>query len=452
MCMLCLLMNPLETHAVHVAEVLQNAGFTTYFAGGCVRDRLLGRAPRDYDLATSATPDEVLALFSHTHELGKAFGVVQVLMEGHAFEVASFRSDQAYIDGRHPSGVRPASPQEDAARRDFTINGMFLDPVTEEIFDYVDGQADLKQRSLRSIGDATRRFEEDHLRMLRALRFAGSLDFEIEATTLRAIIESAALIQKVSAERVQVELTRLLCESARPGASLQGLHDSGLLAQILPELLPLIGQEQPPQFHPEGDVWTHTRIMLDLLPPSPCPRLAWSVLLHDIGKPPTAVHNREPDGSLRWRFNRHAQVGAEMADAILRRLKFSKADREAIVHAVDNHMKFGDVGRMKDSTIRKLIACPGFENELELHRVDCQSSHGLLDNYERLLKRREEIAAEPVLPQPLVSGGEIMEQLGLQPGPEVGKWKDAVFDQQLEAPHWSKEQLLEWLAKKNEEF
>lgn len=434
-----------EAKARVVAGRLRTAGHQALLAGGCVRDRLMGRVPKDYDIATDATPDQVEALFEHTHALGKAFGVIQVLIDGHPFEVATFRNDLAYIDGRRPTGVVFSTPREDAERRDFTINGLFLDPVTDEILDFVGGQDDLRRGLIRAIGDPVRRFEEDYLRMLRAARFASVLGFDLDPATADAIRKLAPRIAQVSAERIQQELTRILTESPKPGRGFRLLQDLGLLPVVLPEISVMIGCEQPPQYHPEGDVFVHTMIMLDRLE-KPSPTLAWAVLLHDVGKPPTFSITREPDGSDRIRFMGHADVGAGMAADILRRLRCSNELTDAVVYCVKNHMRLGDASQMRESTLRKLVAAPTFETELELHRVDCLSSHAELGNYDMLRAFAEKIRSEPVLPAPLLRGQDVL-ALGLRPGREVGDVLRRAYDLQLEGAWPDRDAALAWLAK-----
>lgn len=434
-----------EELATSVAKRLRAAGHTALLAGGCVRDRIMGRMPKDYDIATDATPDQVEALFDHTHALGKAFGVIQVLIEGRPFEVATFRNDLAYIDGRRPTGVVFSTPREDAERRDFTINGLFLEPETGEILDFVGGQADIQRRVIRAIGEPARRFEEDYLRMLRAVRFASVLGFDLEPATAEAIRKQAPCISQVSAERIQQELSRILTESPQAGRGFRLLQELGLLPVILPEISVMIGCEQPPQYHPEGDVFVHTMIMLDRLM-KPSATLAWSVLLHDVGKPPTFSVTREPDGSDRIRFMGHADVGSRKAEEILRRLRCSNDLIDAVVHCVKNHMRLGDASQMRESTLRKLVAAPTFETELELHRVDCLSSHGELGNYDMLRAFAEKIQNEPVLPAPFLRGQDVL-ALGVRPGREIGDVLHRAYDLQLEGTLPDRESALVWLQK-----
>ena len=420
---------------------LQASGFEAVWAGGCVRDRLLGRDFKDIDIATNASPDEVLACFDHTHELGKAFGVVQVLLHGHTFEVATYRRDLEYRDGRRPSGIEPSDAIEDAQRRDFTVNAMFFDPISESVIDHVGGRTDLAARVLRAVGDAAERFREDHLRMLRAIRFAATLGFEIEPATWEAIRTNARNILRVSPERIRTELDRTWLEAEKPGQALWALYNSGLLAEIIPEAIPMHGQEQPPQFHPEGDVFTHTSIMMDLAE-NRSRVLMWSILFHDIGKPPTATESMEPDGSTRIRFNGHAEVGRDMAREIMQRLKFSRADTEAIETCVARHMDFMNVNQMRDKTRRKMVGRPTFETELELHRVDCMSSNQFMEHYETMVDFAANYEETPALPPPLVTGDDLI-ALGVAPGPELGQLKQAAYDLQLENPDATRASLLE---------
>lgn len=434
----------MEAQARAVVERLQNAGFTAFFAGGCVRDALLGLPPKDFDIATSARPEQVQSLFPRTVAVGAHFGVISVLEGGFDFQVATFRSDEAYIDGRHPVGVTFSTPQLDAERRDFTVNGMFFDPVRREIIDYVHGREDLEAGILRAIGDAAQRFREDRLRLLRAVRFAATFGFNIEEATWQAVQANAKEIHVVSAERIREELVRIFTSPGRVrGFDL--LDSSGLMAQILPEIEALKGCEQPPQFHPEGDVYVHTRIMLELLPPKTSVPLVFSVLLHDIGKP--ATYSLDPAEG-RIRFSGHDKVGAEMTVRVMERLRFSRDEIEATAQAVNNHMVFKDVQSMRVARLKRFMANPHFEDELELHRVDCASSHGMLDNYEFLRQKREEFAQEPLIPPPLVNGRDVI-ALGWKPGPKIGEILEAVQTRQLEGSLLDREEALEWIK---EEF
>jgi len=430
-----------ETVARDIARRLQEAGFTAYFAGGCVRDFLLGRTPADYDIATDAKPADVQRLFPRTAAVGAQFGVICVMEGSDVFQVASFRADGVYIDGRHPVDVTFSTPQKDAERRDFTINGMFRDPVSGEVIDYVNGRADLEAGMIRAIGSPGDRFREDRLRMLRAIRFAAHLGFAIDPGTWTALREAAAEIKAVSPERIREELTRIFVSPSRVrGFDL--LDESGLLQIILPEVAALKGCEQPPQFHPEGDVFVHTRKMLGLLPPEVSPALAFSVLFHDIGKPPTLSYD-EADN--RIRFSGHDKLGAIMTRRIMERLRFSSAEIAAACEAVDNHMVFKDVRHMRLSRLKRFMSRPHFDDEMALHKVDCQSSHGWLDNYDFLLEKQAEFANEPLIPPPLITGHDLME-LGWKPSPLFGKALEAVQTRQLDGQISTREEALDWVT------
>ncbi|HMP75916.1 MAG TPA: CCA tRNA nucleotidyltransferase [Kiritimatiellia bacterium] len=429
--------------AVQAAATLHTAGHQAVFAGGCVRDALLGRPPQDVDIATDARPDDVARLFPGSKFIGKSFGVTLVPVGDRHFEVATFRRDLGGTDGRHPDAIEFARAEDDAGRRDFTINGLFYDPATERVIDHVGGLADLQRRVVRAIGDPRARFLEDHLRMLRAVRFAAVLEFELDPDTAEAIRRDAAAIGRISAERILQEVTRLLTEAPAPGRGLRLLREVGLLAQILPEVDAMAGVQQPPEFHPEGDVFVHTALALDQLR-APDAALAWSVLLHDVGKPPTFRQDpAEKNG--RIRFEGHAGVGARMADEIMRRLRASNELREAVETAVRQHMRFVDWPRMKTSTRRRMVAHPLFPLELELHRADCMASHGLLDTYAAARAEYEQFRAEPRLPAPLLNGRDLM-ALGVPEGPEVGRWRRVAFDAQLEGRFATREAGLAWIA------
>ena len=426
--------------ATDIARRLQEAGHTAYFAGGCVRDELLGLDPHDYDIATSAKPAEVQKLFPHTQAVGAHFGVILVMEHGRAFEVATFRSDHEYIDGRRPEMVTFSTPEEDAARRDFTINGMFHDPVADKFIDFVGGQEDLKSKTLRAIGDPVARFREDKLRLLRAVRFAARFGYEIDPATWDAIKTHAADIHAVSAERIREELVKILAHPNRVrGFDL--LDQSGLLKQILPEIEALKGCEQPAQFHPEGDVFVHTRAMLELLSPDAPATLSLAVLFHDIGKPPTFRYHADED---RIRFSGHDRVGANMTEKLMARLRFSRDDIDRVAEAVRQHMVFKDVQNMRTAKLKRFMAREGFDEELELHRVDCQSSHGALDNYDFLKAKAGEFANEPLIPPPLVTGHDLM-ALGWKPGPHFGPVLEAVQTAQLEGTLTTREEALAWI-------
>lgn len=430
---------PMELTARSVAQRLRAAGHVAYFAGGCVRDLLRGQIPQDIDIATDALPETVQRMFPRTFAVGAHFGVIVVLEGGFHFEVATFRSDGAYLDGRRPVQVHFASAEEDAARRDFTINGMFFDPHSDEVIDFVGGRADLKAELIRAIGDPVERFTEDRLRMLRAVRFAAVLNFQIEAKTWEALRQLAATITEISAERIREELVRIFLAPNR----LRGwdlLDESGLMRAILPELDAMKGCEQPPQFHPEGDVFKHTRLMVKLLPEEVSLPLVLSVLFHDIGKPRTAV----VDENARIRFNGHDRIGAEMTEALMQRLRFSRAEIDATVEAVRQHMVFKDVPRMRVARLKRFMARPTFADELELHRVDCASSHRMMDNYEFLLRKREEFANEPIIPEPLVRGDDLI-ALGFKPGPKFGEILEELETRQLEGALNSREEAIAWV-------
>ena len=407
--------------------------------GGCVRDLLLGRSPIDYDVTTDATPDRVIQLFPGSLGVGAQFGVVLVPGEEAQVEVATFRCDLAYSDGRHPDQIVYAkTPKDDVSRRDFTINGLLMRHDTEEVLDYVGGQADLRNGLIRAIGDPARRFTEDKLRMLRAIRFAARFAFRIEEKTFAAIQYLAPEIHVVSAERIRDELTKLLTEgAARLGFEL--LDQSGLLQQLLPELTAMKGVEQPPQYHPEGDVWIHTRLMLSGLPAGTSPALAWGVLLHDVGKPPT-FRSAASTGD-RIRFDGHVEVGVAMAEAICKRLRFSGEDTDRVKALVANHMKFKDVAQMRQSTLKRFVRQPCFAEHLELHRLDCGASHGKLDAYEVLCKLLAETPPEQVRPARLLTGDDL-KVMGYSPGPGFKRILTALEDAQLEGLIQTREEAI----------
>src|SRR5438309_11824895 len=431
----------MEEAARKVAARLREDGHIAYFAGGCVRDMVRGLAPKDYDIATDARPEVVQRIFPRTYAVGAHFGVIIVLENDFQFEVATFRSDEAYIDGRHPTAVHFSSPEEDARRRDFTINGMFYDPVAEEVIDLVGGRADIAAKLVRAIGDPAQRFAEDRLRMLRAVRFATVLDYEIDKQTWDALVANASSINQISAERIRDELVRIFHSPNRVrGWDL--LDSSGLMGAILPELDAMKGCLQPEQFHPEGDVFVHTRLMLELLPEEVSTPLIMSVLFHDVAKPVTAT----VDETGRIRFNEHDRIGAAMTESIMERLRFSRAEIDATAEMVRQHMVFKDVPRMRVAKLKRFMARPTFEEELELHRVDCASSHQMMDNYEFLLRKREEFANEPIIPPPLVRGDDLI-ALGMKPGPKFGEILEAVETLQLEGALKDREEALDWVKR-----
>ena len=431
----------MEKTAREVAKRLRDHGHIAYFAGGCVRDMVRGLEAKDFDIATDATPEVVQKIFPRTFAVGAHFGVVVVVEQEMNFEVATFRSDGAYVDHRHPVDVRFSSPEEDARRRDFTINGMFFDPEKNQVIDFVGGRADIEAKIVRAIGEASQRFEEDRLRMLRAVRFATVLDYKIDEPTWKALVENAAAINDISAERIRDELVKIFLSPNR----LRGwdlLDESGLMGAVLPELEAMKGCLQPEQFHPEGDVFQHTRLMVQLLPEKVSAPLVFSVLLHDVGKPVTST----VDSTGRIRFNEHDRIGATMAEAIMERLRFSRAEIDAAVEMVRQHMVFKDVPKMRVAKLKRFMARPTFEEELELHRVDCASSHQIMDNYEFLLQKREEFANEPIIPPPLVRGDDLI-RMGMKPGPKFGEILEAVETRQLEGALKDRDQALDWVKR-----
>ncbi len=413
--------------ALDLARMLKEAGHIALFAGGCVRDRLLDQTPKDYDIATSARPDQVSALLPNTNEIGAHFGVILARHGGHHVEIATFRTDGSYRDSRWPEAITFATPEEDASRRDFTINGLFENPETGEIIDYVGGLADLRAGVLRAIGDPARRFGEDALRLLRAVRFSMRLGFGIEPATRAALATHARLLARISPERVRDEFSGILGTSRR-AEGLDLLVESGLIRHIVPEVLPMIGCEQPPQWHPEGDVYTHTQIMLEMLAPDAPLTLCLAVLLHDVGKPPTQTWDEKAG---RLRFNGHDALGAEMAEAILRRLRYPNQVIGTVSAMVARHMRFMAVQQMRTARLKRFMSEPFFDQEMELHRLDCASSNGLMDNYTYVQEKAAEFAAEPLIPAPLVNGGDLI-ALGLRPGPRFKELLDAIQVEQLE--------------------
>ncbi len=419
-----------------VVRRLQEGGHEAYFAGGVVRDKLLGIEAKDVDIATSAHPDQVQELFQRATDLqGKIFGVVRVLQDEQVFEVATFRQDLEYQDGRRPEGVVFTTAEEDAQRRDFTVNGLFYDPVTDQVIDYVGGQDDLKAGVLRAIGDAEKRFREDHLRLFRAVRFSAQLGFEIEAETWQVICDLSELGGKLAPERVRDELVKCFC-GPRPQRAMDLLVESGLMDEWIPEVSLMKGVEQPPEFHPEGDVYTHVHMMVGMLKNAD-PIVAFSVLLHDIAKPNTY----SVDETGRIRFTAHETVGAEMAEEIMRRLRFSNQMVGAVKQSVAGHMKFKDAISMRVSTLKRFMSQPYFEQEMELHRIDCSCCHADLSIYDFIREKQEEFSKEPVMPDPLINGKDLME-LGMKPGPMMGNLLTQLQDEQLEGLVTEREQAL----------
>jgi poly(A) polymerase len=426
-----------------ICDTLIREGHQAFLVGGCVRDLLLGREPADYDIATDATPHRVTSLFPESVAVGAQFGVIIVPRDGHHVEVATFRSDIGAADGRHPERVVfTSSPEQDVQRRDFTINGLLMRHDSGRVLDFVTGQTDLRAGIIRAIGEPERRFAEDKLRMLRAVRFSARFGFRIEAETFAAIRLHAQEIGQVSAERIREELTKLLTEgAARRGMEL--LDESGLLKQILPEVGAMQGVEQPPQYHPEGDVWTHTLLMLEGLPAGSSATLAWGVLLHDVGKPPTFRPISETGD--RIRFNGHVDVGVRMAEVICERLRFSNQDRDQILALIANHMRFKDVSRMRTSTLKRFIRLPRFDEHLALHRLDCLSSHRHLDGYDFVRSTLEQTPAEDIRPSKLLTGNDL-QNLGYQPGPLFSKILRSLEDAQLEGLVRSREEAIKFVA------
>lgn len=425
--------------AKKAVEQLRSAGYAAFFAGGAVRDLLLGRSPSDIDIATSATPDQIHSLFPETHDSGVSFGVVTIHMDGFLFETATFRRECSYSDGRHPGQtIYTDSPQEDVARRDFTINGMMLDPVTGEVLDFVGGLEDLKHGVIRTIGNGEKRFREDALRILRAVRFHARYNFPMDPGTEAAAKKLAGNLKLLSAERIKSELEEMLT-GPHPDIAFRTLSRIGALEVILPEVAAMKGVKQPPEFHPEGDVFEHTMIMLKMMA-HPTPEVAWSVLLHDVGKPVTyRIHE---DGKIH--FYGHETVGAEMAENIMQRLRSSRELNGIVRAAVGNHMRFVNTGQMKRNTLRRLISEKSFPVTLELVRVDCASCHGLMNDYIYLLDFLHELNGEPVIPEPFLTGRDLI-RLGYPAGPSMGVVLRELADLQLDGTLKSREDALRWL-------
>jgi tRNA nucleotidyltransferase/poly(A) polymerase len=456
--------------ATEIIRRLQTAGFAAFWVGGSVRDFLLGREPGDYDIATSALPEQIEALFKRTIAVGRKFGVIVVLEDDHEFQVATFRAEADYQDGRHPEHVRFGDARADAERRDFTVNGLFYDPVSEQLHDWVGGEKDLRARIIRTIGSPSERFAEDHLRLLRAVRLAAQLEFEIDPETFRAIQASAAKIKLISAERIRDELVKLFtpreARSLRapasrrpdepsqkagetpavpPARGLELLRESGLLEHVLPEVAATVHCEQSPNFHPEGSVFNHLVLMLKKMPPDADPLLPWAILMHDIAKPLTASRD-ENTGSLH--FYEHERIGAEMAERILEDLRFPRKQIDAVVQAVRCHMQFKDALQMRKPTLRRLLMRPTFPLELQLHRVDCLGSHGRLEVYNFLVEQSKELDEKPEIHPPLLKGEDLI-ALGMTPGPAMGALLNEIREKQLqdelknpdEARAWAREQI-----------
>ena len=460
--------NPPRSIAVEIVRQLQTAGFSAFWVGGCVRDFLLGREPGDYDIATSARPEQIEKLFKRTVAVGRKFGVMVVVENGQPFQVATFRAEADYRDGRHPEQVTFGDAEADAQRRDFTVNGLFYDPIAEKLHDWVGGEKDLRAKIIRTIGSPGERFAEDHLRLLRAVRFAAQLDFEIEPQTFAAIKRLAPKIELISAERIRDELIKLFSSApisvaaevtrrtstvAHPPPHVGGykstvaarglvlLRDSGLLPGVLPELVATMVCEQSPDFHPEGTVFEHIRLMLENMPSNAHPSLPWAVILHDIAKPATA--ERDPiTGKIH--FYGHEKVGAALAERILTRLRFPKKQIAEIVACVRQHMQFKDVKQMRKATLRRLLLRETFPLELELHRLDCLGSHGALDHYEFLVQQAAELEKQPAIRPPLLTGNDLI-ALGVKPGPAMGALLAEIREKQLQDELLTPRQARAWV-------
>jgi poly(A) polymerase len=431
-------------HAVHIIRTLRERGHSAYLVGGCVRDLLLGRDPADWDVATSATPDEVMLIYPQSLAVGAQFGVILVpFAGGQKVEVATFRNDGAYSDGRHPDEVRfSKTAEEDVQRRDFTVNGLLLDPLDgDKVLDYVGGEKDIQAGIIRTIGDPNRRFHEDKLRMLRAVRFAARFGYQIASSTFAAVRHLATEIHQVSRERVREELTRMLTEG-RARRAFELLDETALLPEVLPEVASMKGVEQPPQFHPEGDVWTHTLLLLEGLEARTSTTLAWGALLHDVGKPPT--FRRAPD---RIRFDGHAEVGTHMARSICGRLHMSNDDIAQIAAIVANHMKFPELPRMRQSTLKKFLRQDRIGEHLEMHRLDCLASHRDLSLYEFANEKLSSIPPEEIRPQPLLTGNDLI-AAGYEPGPQFKEILAKVEEEQLEGTLKSSEAAMAFVRER----
>ncbi len=426
--------------ATDIVRRLQAGGFSAFWVGGCVRDFLLGREPGDFDIATSARPDDIEKLFLHTVPVGRKFGVVIVVFEGQQFQIATFRAEADYFDGRRPETVVFADAQADARRRDFTANGIFFDPITRQSHDWVGGKDDLRAKMIRTIGSPEGRFGEDHLRLLRAVRFAAQLGFEIEPATFAAIQIHSAKIKLISAERVRDELIKLF-QFPHAEQGLKLLHASGLLEHILPEIAATVTCEQSPDYHPEGSVFNHLCLMLQQLPPDAHPSLSWAVLLHDVAKPLTAARDANT-GSIH--FYEHEKIGATMAVEILERLRFPRKQIEEIADAVRHHMQFKDALKMRKATLRRMLMRETFPLELQLHRLDCLGSNGKLETHNFLVAQSAELARQPEIRPPLLTGNDLI-ALGIKPGKEMGALLNEIRERQLQDELTAPDEAREWL-------
>jgi len=433
--------SPPRQLATKIVRRLQGAGFSAFWVGGCVRDFLLGREPGDYDIATGARPEDIEKLFPRTVPVGRKFGVVVVVEGGHQFQIATFRTEADYRDGRRPETVVFGEARADAERRDFTVNGLFFDPVSEKIHDWVGGEADLRAKVIRTIGLPEERFSEDHLRLLRCVRIAAQLGFEIEPATLAAVKAHAPKIKLISAERVRDELLKLF-HAPYAARGLQLLHECGLLEPVLPEIFATLTCEQSPDFHPEGTVFQHLCLMLKQLPPDAHPLLPWAVLFHDVAKPLTS--SRDPQtGSMH--FYEHEKLGARMAEEILERLRFPRKQIEAIADAVRFHMQFKDAPKMRKATLRRMLLRETFPLELQLHRLDCLGSHGRLEVYDFLVAKADELARQPEIRPPLLTGADLIE-LGLKPGPAMGQLLAELRERQLQDELSTPDEARRWAS------
>jgi poly(A) polymerase len=432
----------MKTTAAEIVQRLQSAGFAAFWVGGCVRDFLLGREPQDFDIVTDAKPEQVEKLFKRTIAVGRKFGVMVVVEGGHQFQVATFRAEADYQDGRRPEKIIFATAEADALRRDFTVNGLFYDPISQQTHDWVGGEKDLRAKIIRTIGKPEERFGEDHLRLLRAVRFAAQLNFEIEPKTFAAVKSLAPKIKLISAERIRDELLKLF----RPPHAARGLvllRNSGLLPFVLPELAATISCEQSPDYHPESSVFNHICLMLEKLPADAHESLSWTVLMHDIAKPVTAERDAKT-GAIH--FYGHEKVGAEIAEKILQRLRFPKKQIDEIVTCVLHHMQFKDVKQMRKATLRRLLLRETFLLELELHKLDCLGSHGDLELYDFLVKQAEELKMKPAIRPPLLTGKDLIE-LGMKPGKELGAMLHEVREKQLQDELKTPRQAKAWVMK-----
>ena len=429
-----------EKAALEIVRRLKDDGYEACWVGGCVRNKIMEIPSEDIDIATSARPDSVQEIFSKTCAVGAKFGVVIVIIDETSTEVATFRSDGAYLDKRHPSEVQFSNARKDAMRRDFTVNALFWDPVSGDLHDFVDGLDDIRRKVIRCIGRPEERFSEDALRLLRAIRFSARFAFTIEEQTWSAILRNSSSINSISPERIRDELIKIFT-GPNPGSALEMLERSGLLRVTLPEIQAMKGVPQPEKFHPEGDCFEHVKLCLEWLR-DPSTTLAFGCLLHDVGKPPTY---QESD---RIRFDNHTKVGAKIAEDICRRLRFSNREREAIVDLVYRHMHFLSVRDMKKSTLKKFLSHPNIEEDLELHRADCLASHGNLENYHFCMEqleifRKEE---EKIIPEPLINGNDLINE-GYKPGPVFKEILSRVEEAQLEEEVSSKEEAMKLVKK-----